>query len=41
VNILQAMRDRNLFASWFRDPDTWAAFRVFLAAVFVLPMTDA
>jgi hypothetical protein len=39
VNILQAMRDDNLFAPWFRDPGTWAAWRSFLAALFALPMT--
>jgi hypothetical protein len=38
VNILDAMRDDNLFAPWFRDPGTWAAWRAFLAALFALPM---
>jgi hypothetical protein len=39
VNILDAMRDDNLFAPWFRDPNTWSAWRSFLAALFALPMT--
>ena len=41
MNILEAMRDPNLFAPWFlRDPATWAAWRAFLAALFALKMTD-
>src|SRR5262245_23786275 len=35
------MRDPNLFAPWFlRDPATWAAWRVFLASLCALKMTD-
>jgi hypothetical protein len=41
MNILQAMRDNNLFAPWFKDATTWAAWRAFLAALFALPMTPA
>lgn len=46
MNILQALDDRELFAKWFSDPatgrdaSTWAAWRVFLAALFALPMTE-
>jgi hypothetical protein len=36
----EAMADRHLFASWFRDPSTWATWRAFLAALFGLPMTE-
>jgi hypothetical protein len=27
VNILQAITDRNLFAAWLKDHETWAACR--------------
>jgi hypothetical protein len=40
VNILDAIDDPNLFAPWFREPNTWLAWRAFLAALFALPMTD-
>jgi hypothetical protein len=40
MNLIEAMADRHLFASWFRDPSTWAAWRAFLAALFGLPMTE-
>jgi hypothetical protein len=39
MNILQAIDDPALFAPWFRDRATWAAWRTFLAALFGLPMT--
>jgi len=38
VNILQALADPKVFAGHFRGP-TWDAWRVFLAALFALPMT--
>lgn len=38
MNILQACDDPNLFKPWFRT-GTWGAWRVFLAALFGLPMT--
>jgi hypothetical protein len=38
-NILDAISDHKLFARWFRDPATWAAWWAFLAALFNLPMT--
>jgi hypothetical protein len=39
MNIIQAIEDEALFANWFRDPSTWAAWRAFLRAAFGLPMT--
>jgi hypothetical protein len=39
MNLLQAMKDKNLFARWFRDPETWAAWTAFIAALFALPMS--
>lgn len=39
VNILSAIDDANLFGPWFKDHDTWAAWRAFLCALFGLPMT--
>lgn len=40
ADILAAMRDPALFAPWFRDADTWRAWRAFLAALFGLPMGE-
>lgn len=37
MNILEACDDPKLFAPWFRNPATWAAWRVFLATLFGLP----
>lgn len=39
VTILDAIRDRNLFAPWFKDRETWSAWFAFIAALFALPMT--
>ena len=39
MTIIEAIADRTLFASAFRDPATWQAWRVFLVALFGLPMT--
>ncbi|TGD96207.1 hypothetical protein [Methylobacterium nonmethylotrophicum] len=41
MNLLQAMSDANLFARWFRDEGTWAAWRAFLSALFGLPLSEA
>jgi hypothetical protein len=38
VNILDAMKDDNVFGKHFRG-STWDAWRVFLCALFALPMT--
>ncbi len=40
INIINATADTNLFAKWFADRETWAAWFAFLAALFALPMTD-
>jgi hypothetical protein len=40
MNLIEAMRDQNLFAPWFKKNETWAAWRAFLCALFALPMTD-
>jgi hypothetical protein len=39
MTLLEAMADANLFAPWFRDRATWAAWTAFIAALFALPMT--
>jgi hypothetical protein len=39
MNILDALDDPKVFAGFFRA-GTWGAWRVFLAALFGLPMTD-
>lgn len=41
MNIIQAMRDPKLFGPWFKNPDDWQAWRVFLATLFALPLDDA
>ena len=38
LTILEAIRDPQLFAPWFKDPATWRAWFAFLAALFALPM---
>jgi hypothetical protein len=40
TTILTAIDDVQLFGSHFKDPNTWAAWRVFLAALFGLPLAD-
>jgi hypothetical protein len=39
MNILQAMNDENLFGPWFKQK-TWDAWRVYLSALFALPMNE-
>lgn len=39
ITILDAMQHPNLFGKWFKSP-TWAAWRVFLAALFGLPLDE-
>jgi hypothetical protein len=41
MSLLEAVADSQLFAPWFRDPETWAAWRAFIAALFALPMDEA
>jgi hypothetical protein len=40
VNLLEACSDPNLFARWFRDRETWAAWLAFIAALFAHRMTE-
>lgn len=40
ISLLDATTDENLFAPWFKQRDTWAAWFAFLAALFGQPMTD-
>lgn len=40
MNLLQAIDDPHLFGPWFRHRETWAAWRVFIAALFGHGMTD-
>ena len=41
VTIIEACNDKALFAGWFKDRKTWAAWFVVLKALFGLPMNDA
>ncbi len=38
MNILETIDDKNLFRPWFKSPETWTAWRAFLAALFGLTM---
>ena len=38
INILDVIR-QPVFAQWFKDPETWQAWRAFLATLFALPMS--
>src|SRR4051794_10891531 len=38
--LLTAMADPRLFARWFSTPESWQAWRVFLQALFALPMNE-
>jgi hypothetical protein len=40
VTILDAMADDNLFARFFRNGESWAAWHTFLAVLFGLPLTQ-
>jgi hypothetical protein len=40
ISLLDAINDKNLFQAWFRDRSTWAAWFVFLRALFGLPLTS-
>lgn len=41
INIIQACHDPKLFGAWFRNPESWGAWFVFLKALFGLPMDEA
>jgi len=38
VDIIQTLRDNQLFAKWFDVDDSWKAWSVFLKALFCIPM---
>lgn len=40
MNIIEAIHDRNLFGSIFRDLKSWRVWLIVLKAIFALPMTD-
>lgn len=40
ITLLKAMDDEALFARWFRNRDTWTAWRAYVAALFGLSMDD-
>jgi hypothetical protein len=40
MHILDAISDANVFGPAFRCPETWGAWRAFLASLFALPMSD-
>ena len=40
IDIIEAMHDQHLFGPLFKNPETWAAWRVFLKSLFALPMDN-
>jgi len=40
INIIEAIRDKNLFKPLFRDIETWHSWEVYLKALFGLPIED-
>jgi hypothetical protein len=40
MNIIDLLRDRRFFGSLFKDEQSWGAWRVFLKALFGIPITD-
>jgi hypothetical protein len=38
INIIEACQDKKLFAGWFKDPQTWRVWFVFLKVVFGLSL---
>ena len=38
LDILKAIDDQHIFGTWFRDPTTWRVWRVYLSALFALPL---
>lgn len=39
MNIVEAINDQHLFGSFFKNPETWKTWKVFLRGLFGLPMT--
>ena len=37
--ILQAMSEPRLWRGWFRNPESWGAWRAFLSVLFGLPLS--
>jgi hypothetical protein len=40
MDIIKAIDDPKVFGASFKQPDTWRAWRAYLAALFALPMTE-
>jgi hypothetical protein len=40
ISLLDACKDVNLFAPWFRKRESWQSWFAFIASLFALPMTD-
>jgi hypothetical protein len=40
LTILDALDDKNLFASHFDHAESWVAWRIFLAVLFGLPLDE-
>jgi hypothetical protein len=40
MDILDAIRDPELFGPWFQDTTTWKSWRTFIGALFALPVED-
>jgi hypothetical protein len=38
MTILEAIRDPALFQPWFAHPESWRSWRVFIQALFALPI---
>ena len=41
MNIIQAIKDKNLFGAMFKDPASWHAWEIYLSALFGLPIDGA
>jgi hypothetical protein len=41
LSILDAIEHPKLFLPWFKDRESWAAWRAFLCALFALPMSES
>jgi hypothetical protein len=40
VNIIDAIEDEHLFKAFFRNPESWSVWRVFLRTLYALPLSD-
>ena len=41
LTTIDAMREPELFQRWFKDPQTWVCWMVFISALFGLPIDPA